>query len=106
MMKLAISASHIIGRIKETEFLLRYFIDGNVYCEGHKWTYTHAARMIIPRIGEHVWVDDDTCVEVDMVTYFPDCHDDDKLYSVEIECHNITEDVLSQYTDDNEEEDY
>ena len=51
------------------EFLLRYFIDGNEYCEGHKWSYTHAARMIIPRIGERVWVDADTCVEVDMVTY-------------------------------------
>ena len=53
------------------EFLLRYFIDGNVYCEGHKWTYTHAARMIIPRIGERVCLDNDTCVEVDMVTYSP-----------------------------------
>lgn len=31
------------------EFLLRYFIDGNMSCEGHKWSYTHAARMIIPR---------------------------------------------------------
>ena len=48
------------------EFLLRYFIDGNVDCEGRVWSYTHAARMIIPRIGERVWVDDDTCVEVDM----------------------------------------
>ena len=57
------------------EFLLRYFIDGNEFCEGHKWTYTHAAQMIIPRIGERVWVDDHTCVEVDMVTYSPspDC---------------------------------
>ena len=49
------------------EFRLRYFIDGNVYCEGHEWSYTHAARMIIPRMGERVWVDDDPCVEVDMV---------------------------------------
>ena len=88
------------------EFILRYFIDGNVECKGHKWSYTHAAQMIIPRIGERVWVDDNTCVEVDMVTYFPDCYDGDKLYSVEIECHNITEDVLSQYADDNEEEEY
>ena len=85
------------------EFLLRYFIDGNVCCEGHKWSYTHAAQMIIPRIGEHVLLDDcDICVEVDMVTYSPDCYDGDKLYSVEIECHNITEDVLSEC----EEEDY
>ena len=88
------------------EFLLRYFIDGNEYCEGHKWSYTHAARMIIPRIGERVWVDDNTCVEVDMVTYSPDFHDGDQLYSVDIECHDITEDVLAQYADDEEEEDF
>lgn len=88
------------------EFLLRYFIDGNECCEGHKWTYTHAAQMIIPRIGERVWVDNDTCVEVDMVTYSPDCpdcHDGDKLYLVDIECHDITEDVLAECE---EEEDY
>ena len=84
------------------EFRLRYFIDGNETCEGRVWTYTHAARMIIPRIGERVWVDDNTCVEVDMVTYSPDCHDDDKLYSVDIECHDIT-DVLAECE---EEEDY
>ena len=88
------------------EFLLRYFIDGNEYCEGHEWTYTHAAQMIIPRIGERVWVDDNTCVEVDMVTYSPDCspdcYDGDKLYLVDIECHDITEDVM----DECEEEDY
>ena len=89
------------------EFLLRYFIDGNVECEGHKWTYTHAAQMIIPRIGERVWIDGDTCVEVDMVTYSPspDYYDGDKLYLVDIECHDITEDVLAQYADE-EEEDY
>ena len=89
------------------EFLLRYFIDGNVYCKGHKWTYTHAAQMIIPRIGEHVLlVDDDICVEVDMVTYTPNCYDDDNLYLVDIECHDIT-DVLDECDeDDDEEEDY
>ena len=92
------------------EFLLRYFIDGNEYCEGHKWSYTHAAQMIIPRIGERVWVDEGTCVEVDMVTYSPDCYDgdkyynDDKLYLVDIECHDITEDVLAECEDDEEEE--
>ena len=87
------------------EFRLRYFIDGNVYCEGHEWSYTHAARMIIPRIGERVWVDNKTCVEVDMVTYSPDCpdcYDGDKLYLVDIECHDITEDVLAEC----DEEDY
>ena len=88
------------------EFILRYFIDGNEYCEGHQWSYTHAAQMIIPRIGERVWVDDDTCVEVDMVTYSPDYYNDDNLYMVDIECHDITEDVLAQYDDDDEEEDY
>ena len=89
------------------EFLLRYFIDGNEDCEGHEWSYTHAARMIIPRIGERVWIDGDTCVEVDMVTYSPspDYYDGDKLYLVDIECHDITEDVLAQYADE-EEEDY
>lgn len=80
------------------EFLLRYFIDGNKDCKGHVWSYTHVARMIIPRIGERVWIDD-TCVEVDMVTYAPDCCDIDKLYLVDIECHDITKDVLAQYND-------
>lgn len=84
------------------EFLLRYFIDGNEDCEGRVWTYTHAARMIIPRIGERVWVDDNTCVEVDMVTYSPDYEDD--LYLVDVECHDITEDVLAECEED--EEDY
>lgn len=85
------------------EFLLRYFIDDNVECKGHEWSYTHAARMIIPpRIGERVWVDDDTCVEVDMVTYSPDCYDGDDLYLVDVEYHDITEDVLAEY----DEEDY
>lgn len=78
------------------EFLLRYFINGNEDCEGRVWSYTHAAQMIIPRIGERVWIDDDTCVEVDMVTYSPDCYDD-KLYLVDIDCHDITGDVLAEY---------
>ena len=85
------------------EFLLRYFIDGNEDCEGHEWSYTHAARMIIPRIGERVWLDNDTCVEVDMVTYSPDYYNDDKLYMVDIECHDITEAVLAECE---QEEDY
>ena len=88
------------------EFRLRYFIDGNVECKGHKWSYTHAAQMIIPRIGERVWLDDNTCVEVDMVTYSPDYYDGDKLYLVDIECHDITEAVLAECADDEEEEDY
>ena len=84
------------------EFRLRYFIDGNEFCEGHEWSYTHAARMIIPRIGERVWLDNDTCVEVDMVTYLPDYYNDGKFYMVDIECHDITEDVLAEC----EEEDF
>ena len=84
------------------EFLLRYFIDGNESCEGRVWSCTHPARMIIPRIGERVWLDNDTCVEVDMVTYSPDYYNDGKLYLVDIECHDITEDVLAEC----EEEDY
>ena len=61
--------------------------------------------MIIPRIGERVWVDANTCVEVDMVTYSPspDCYDGDKLYLVDIDCHDITEEVLAACE---EEEDY
>ena len=78
------------------EFLLRYFIDGNGDCEGHEWSYTHAARMIIPRIGERVWIGNDACVEVDMVTYSPDYYNRGKLYMVDIECHDITEDVLAE----------
>ena len=88
------------------EFRLRYFIDGNDFCEGHEWTYTHAARMIIPCIGERVWLDNDTCVEVDMVTYSPDYYNDDKFYMVDIECHDITENVLAECADDEEEEDW
>ena len=84
------------------EFLLRYFIDGNEDCKSHVWSYTHAALMIIPRIGERVWLDDGTCVEVDMVTYVPDYHDGDNLYMIDIECHDITEDVLFEC----DEEDY
>lgn len=85
------------------EFLLRYFIDGSESCEGRVWSYTHAARMIIPRIGERVWVDDNTCVEVDMVTYSPNYSDDDNLYLVDVECHDITNIVLAEC---DEEEDY
>ena len=88
-------------------FKLRYFVNGSCTCRPeHEIAYTHAARMIIPRIGERVWLDNDTCVEVDMVTYSPDYYNDDNLYMVDIECHDITEDVLAQYDDDDEEEDY
>ena len=78
------------------EFLLRYFVNGNEDCEGRVWTYTHAALMIIPRIGERVWIDDDTCVEVDMVTYSPNNYGGDELYMVDIDCHDITDDVMTE----------
>lgn len=83
------------------EFILRYFIDDNTDCEGYTWSYANAEQMIIPRIGERVWVDN-ICVEVDMVTYSPNRYDDDKLYLVDIECHDITDDVMAEC----EEEDY
>ena len=76
------------------EFILRYFIDGNADCKGYTWSYDNAAHMIIPRIGERVWVDN-ICVEVDMVTYSPNRYDD-KLYLVDIECHDITDDVMTE----------
>ena len=78
------------------EFLLRYFINGNESCEGRVWSYAHAARMIIPRIGERVWVDDNVCVEIDMVTYSPNYSDKDDLYLVDIECHDITDIVMAE----------
>lgn len=84
------------------KFLLRYFVDDNESCEGHEWTYANVACMIIPRIGERVWVDGNTYVEVDMVTYSPDYYDEDELYLVDVKCHDITKDVLSEY----DEEDY
>lgn len=82
------------------EFLLRYFIDGNVDCKGRVWSYAHAAQMIVPRIGERVWVDDATCVKIDMITYCPNCYDGDNLYMVDIKCHDITDDVLAEYDEE------
>ena len=77
------------------EFILRYFIDDNTDCKGYTWSYDNAEQMIIPRIGERVWVDN-ICVEVDMVTYSPNRYDDDKLYLVDIEYHDITDDVMAE----------
>ena len=84
------------------EFVLRYFIDGDPCCDSNEWRYTHAARMIIPRIGERVWLNNEQCVEVDMVTYSPNYYEGDNLYLVDIECTDITDIVLAEC----DEEDY
>lgn len=77
------------------EFLLRYFVDGSTDCGDFQWEYSHAAKMIIPRIGERVWIGTELCVEVDMVTYSPNQDIDDTLYFVEIDCHDVTKLVLN-----------
>lgn len=39
------------------EYTLRFFIDGSEFApKEHTFKYTHAARMLVPRIGEHVWL--------------------------------------------------
>ena len=39
------------------EYYLRYFIDGAECTDkDHTFKYTHAARILVPRIGEHVWL--------------------------------------------------
>ena len=39
------------------EHNLRFFVDGSEFAEkDHIFEYTHAARMIIPRVGEYVWL--------------------------------------------------
>ena len=38
-------------------FKLRYFVNGSCTCRPeHEIAYTHAARMIIPRVGDYVWL--------------------------------------------------
>ena len=39
------------------EYALRFFLDG-AECTDKDYTfkYSHAARMLVPRIGEHVWL--------------------------------------------------
>ena len=42
------------------KYLLRFFISNNQCCKPeHQFEYTHAARMLVPRIGEHVWLPTD-----------------------------------------------
>lgn len=75
------------------KFVLRYFIDG---AYEHQFEYHHAARMIIPRIGERVWLDDTLCVEVDMVTYSPNHDEDGDTYLINIEATDVTEEVMTE----------
>lgn len=79
------------------KFVLRYFIDGAYGVKPeHQFEYHHAARMIIPRIGERVWLDDMMCVEVDMVTYSPCVDGDNDTYLIDIEATDITEEVMDE----------
>lgn len=83
-------------------FLLRYFIDGEYEVKPeHQLEYHHAAQMIIPRIGERVWLDDgEMCVNVDMVNYSSCIGDDDDVYLVNIEATDITEEVMDECEED------
>lgn len=39
------------------KYYLRFFIDGSECTDkDHTFKYTHAARMLVPHIGEHVWL--------------------------------------------------
>lgn len=82
-----------------TRYSLRYFIDGATSCEPeHTFDYTHAARMIIPHIGERVWLDDgEMCARVDMVDYSPCFDGDDDVYLIDVEATDITEEALAEY---------
>lgn len=84
-----------------SRYSLRYFIDGATSCKSeHTFDYTHAARMIIPRIGERVWLNYMLCVEVDMVTYSPNHDDDGDVYLVDIDATDITEEVMDECEED------
>ena len=42
------------------KYLLKFFIDHANYCKSeHQYEYNHATRMLVPRIGEHVWLPTD-----------------------------------------------
>lgn len=39
------------------EYTLRFFLDGAECTDKeHTFKYTHSAKMLVPRIGEHVWL--------------------------------------------------
>lgn len=87
-------------------FKLRYFVNGSQVCRPeHETAYTHAARMIIPRVGEYVWLptndDDDTdmpemCCEVTRVEY--DMIDDgSSLTLVDVYVIDVTNELEEDY---------
>ena len=89
------------------EYTLRFFLDEAECADKyHMFKYTHAARMLVPRIGEHVWLYSDKkgdygaarykVMEVEYDTYlngddigFVDIHvvrDDPDEYDGEVVC--------------------
>ena len=88
------------------EYTLRFFLDGAECTDKeHIFKYTHAARMLVPRIGEHVWLYSDkkgdygvARFRVERVEY------DTYLHGEEIGLVDIH--VVRDDPDDIEEEDY
>lgn len=88
------------------EYTLRFFLDGTECTDKeHTFKYTHAARMLVPRIGEHVWLYSDkkgdygvARFRVERVEY------DTYLHGEEIGLVDIH--VARDDPDDVEEEDY
>lgn len=86
-------------------FKLRYFVNGACQCRPeHEAEYTHAARMIIPRVGEYVWLptndEDDTdmpemCCEVTRVEYDP-IEDGSGLYLVNVYVIDVTDEIMEE----------
>lgn len=88
------------------EYTLRFFLDGAECTDKeHTFKYTHAARMLVPCIGEHVWLYSDkkgdygvARFRVERVEY------DTYLYGEEIGLVDVH--VVRDDPDDVEEEDY
>lgn len=88
------------------EYTLRFFLDcAECTDKEHTFKYTHAARMLVPRIGEHVWLYSDkkgdygvARFRVERVEY------DTYLHGEEIGLVDIH--VARDDPDDVEEEDY
>ena len=53
------------------EYTLRFFLDGAECTDKeHTFKYTHAARMLVPRIGEHVWLYSDKKGDYGMARFY------------------------------------
>lgn len=86
------------------KYQLRFFIDDADCCEDdHVFEYKNTSNMLIPRIGEHVWlppVDDDNNDDFFNVRY--------RVFDVEYSAHSDSDlkfvDVF--VTKDKKEEDY